>query len=264
MDQLKGKVAAVTGATGSIGRGIATRFAREGAQVALIDSDATRGRELVSQIEASGGKAKFFQADVTAEQDAKRAINEAIQACGRLDVLANSNWAQAPWKPLAEKDVADFASAINRNLFGALYSMRAVYSQMKQQGGGRIINVGSPYGATTFNNVTDAITADWALQGLTRATAAEWAISNILVNFLSPALVDIPEFQAFRATDPVYIDRVLAQTALKRLGDPVEDIGGAAMFLASDEACFITGHPVYADGGQFISSAVFAPGVKFL
>ena len=264
MDQLKGKAAVVTGATGSIGRGIAIRFAREGAKVALIDSDAAKGADLARQIEAAGGTAKFIQADVTVEKDARRAIDEAVKAHGRIDVLANSNWAQAPWKPLSEKDAADFTSAINRSLFGALHSMRAAYPHMKQQGSGRIINVGSPYGATTFNNVTDAITADWALQGLTRATAVEWAISNILINFLSPALVDIPEFQAFRATDPAYIDRVLAQTALKRLGDPVEDIGGAAMFLASDEACFVTGHPVYADGGQFISSAVFAPGVKFL
>lgn len=264
MDQLKGKVAVVTGAAGSIGRGIAIRFAREGAKVGLIDTDAAKGSDLVRQIETAGGTAQFFQADVTAENDAKRAIDGAVKAYGRIDVLANSNWAQAPWKPLAEKAAADFTGAINRNLFGALYSMRGAYPHMKQQGGGRIINVGSPYGATTFNNVTDAITADWALQGLTRATAVEWAISNILVNFLSPALVDIPEFQAFRATDPAYIDRVLAQTALKRLGDPIEDIGGAAMFLASDEACFVTGHPVYADGGQFISSAVFAPGVKFL
>lgn len=264
MDQLKGKVAAVTGATGSIGRGIAIRFAREGAKTALIDTDAAKGAEIVRQIESAGGTAKFFQASVATEDEARRAIDETVKAFGRIDVLANSNWAQAPWKSLAEKDVADFQSSINRNLFGALHSMRAAYPHMKQQGGGRIINVGSPYGATTFNNVTDAIAADWSLQGLTRGAAVEWAISNILVNFLSPALVDIPEFQAYRATDPAYIDRVLSQTALKRLGDPVEDIGGAAMFLASDEACFVTGHPVFADGGQFISSAVFAPGVKFL
>lgn len=264
MEQLKGKVAAVTGATSSIGRGIATRFAREGAGTAIIDTDATKGAEIVRQIEAAGGTARFFRADVAAKGEAKRVIEEVVQSFGRLDVLANCNWAQLPWKSLADKDEADFEAAISRNLFGALHAMRAAYPQMKKQGGGRIINVGSPYGATTFNNVTDAITADWSLQGLTRGAAVEWAQSNVLVNYLSPALADIPEFQAYRATDPAYIDRVLGQTALKRLGDPVEDIGGAAMFLASDEGCFVTGHPVYADGGQFISSAVFAPGVKFL
>lgn len=187
MDQLKGKVAVVTGAAGSIGRGIATRFARESAKVALVNSDAAQ--EAVSSNgskQATGGTAKFIQADVTVEKDAGRAINEAVKAYGRIDVLANSNSAQAPWKPLAEKEATHFTSAINRNLFGALYSMRGAYPHMKQQGGGRIINVGSPYGATTFNNVTDAITADWALQGLTRATAVEWAISNILVNACSP------------------------------------------------------------------------------
>src|SRR5690348_13578684 len=119
MDQLKGKVAIVTGATGSIGRGIAVRFAREGAKTALIDGDATKGAELVKQIEAAGGTARFFRADITSASDVRKAIDEAAQAFGALDVLANSNWTMTPWQGLAEKSEADFALSINRNLLGA-------------------------------------------------------------------------------------------------------------------------------------------------
>jgi NAD(P)-dependent dehydrogenase (short-subunit alcohol dehydrogenase family) len=263
MDQLKGKVAVVTGATTSIGRGIAIRFAREGARTALIDADAVKGAQLVREIEAAGGTARFIRADITAAGEARRAIDEAAETFGRLDVLANCNWALTSWKGLADKADEDFESALARNVLGAVRAMRAAFPHMKKQGGGRIINVGSPYGATTLNTVSDAVAADWSLQGLTRAAGVEWGEHNILVNYLAPALVDIPEFQAFRAADPAYVDRVVQMMPLKRLGDPVEDIGGAAMFLASDEACFINGHPIYADGGQFINSGVFVPGMKF-
>ena len=263
MNQLQGKVAAVSGACSSIGRGIAIRFAREGAKTALIDSDPKKGAELVKQIEATGGTAKFFHCKVAAKGEARRAIDDAVEAFGSLYVLANCNWQQTPWTAFESKAEEDFATELNRTAVGAVRCMQAAFPHLKQGGGGRVINVGSPYGATTYINVGDAVATDWALQGITRAAAVEWGQHNILVNYLSPAVVDIPEFQAFRASHTASVDRVLRVMPLQRLGDPVEDVGGAAMYLASDEACFINGHPIYADGGQFLNAGVFAPGVKY-
>ena len=263
MNQLKGKVAAVSGACSSIGRGIAIRFAREGAKTALINADETKGASIVKEIEAAGGTAKFFRADVAIKGEAQRAIDAAAKALGGLYVLANCNWRQTPWTAFAEKSEDDFSVELNRNVVGAVRSMQAAFPHMKRAGGGRIVNVGSPYGATTYINVGDSVATDWALQGITRAAAVEWAQYNILVNYLSPAVVDIPEFQAFRAANSASVDRALRAMPLGRLGDPVEDIGGAAMYLASDEACFVNGHPIYADGGQFLNAGVFAPSVKY-
>jgi 3-oxoacyl-[acyl-carrier protein] reductase len=262
MDQLKGKVAVVTGATGSIGRAIAVRFAREGAKVALVDTDEAKGAELVKQISAASGTAKFIKADVAIKGEAQRAIDEAAKTFGRLDVLANSNWTPTPWKSLIDKEEADFENQINRCVLATLRAMKAVFPHLKKEGGGRIVNVASPFGATTYAHIGDAVASDWSLQGLTRAAAVEWGQYNILTNMLIPGLADIPEFQNYRASDPAYVDNILRQMPLQRLGDPVEDIGGAAMYLVSDEGCFLTGHPVFADGGQHMNGATFAPGVK--
>lgn len=262
MDQLKHKVAIVTGGCSSIGRGIAIRFAREGAKTAIIDTDAKKGADIVKQIKSAGGTAMFFRADVTLLGEAKRVIDEVAKSLGGIYVLANCNWRQTPWTGFADKTEVDFHSSLDHGAMGAVRYMQAAFPHMKKGGGGRIINVGSPYGATTYLNVGDSVATDWALQGITRAAAVEWAQFNILTNFLSPAVVDIPEFQAYRERNKATVDRILRTAPLRRIGDPVEDIGGAAMYLASDEACFVNGHPIYADGGQFLNYGVFSPGIK--
>ena len=138
--------------------------------------------------------------------------------------------------------------------------MRAVRPHMIRRGGGRIINVGSIYGPTANEGVADAVTMDGALAALTRSAGIEWARDNILVNYLQPAVPDIAVFRDYRAERGHIVDHLLHNMPMQRLADPVEDIGGAAMFLVSDEACFIVGHEVFADGGQHMTAAVFEPG----
>jgi len=259
MKLLTGKVAAVTGATGSIGRGIAVRFAREGASLALIDRDADRGAQLAREIAGAGGMAKFIQADVAVPGEAQRAVDAAAVALGRLDVLVNSNWTPSPCTPLIDKAEADFEACLSARFLGTLRAMRAAVPHMRTVGGGRIINVASPYGYTTYHNIADDVSTDWSLHGLTRAAGVEWGQYQITTNLLVPALADIPEFQRYRSENPEYVDGLLRQMPLRRLGDPVEDIGGAALFLACDEGCFIIGHPIFADGGQHINTATFKP-----
>jgi 3-oxoacyl-[acyl-carrier protein] reductase len=103
---------------------------------------------------------------------------------------------------------------------------------------------------------------DGALAALTRAAGVEWACDGILVNFLQPAVPDIAMFKAYRADRGAIVDHLIANMPMPRLADPVEDIGGAVMFLVSDEACFLVGHKVFADGGQHLVAAAFEPGAS--
>jgi 3-oxoacyl-[acyl-carrier protein] reductase len=133
---------------------------------------------------------------------------------------------------------------------------------MKAAGSGRIVNLGSIYGPTANEGVTDAVTMDFALTGLSRSAGVEWGRDGILVNFLQAAVPDIDVFAGYRARKGGSVDTLIANTAMPRLADPVEDVGGAAMFLVSDEACFILGHRVLADGGQHLTAAIFEPGAE--
>ena len=254
MGLIEGQVAIVTGAANEVAQGIARRFAREGAKVILVDRDATAAREATKGID--GGEAHGV--DLTSPA-ASWALAEAItEAHGRIDILVNGVHPALKWDRFDEKPVADFTSAFADVVTSALAMMKAVRPIMTGAGGGRIVNLGSIYGPSALEGVTDAITADGALAALTRAIGVEWARDNILVNFLQPGLADIQVFADYRARRDVA--HLIENTAMQRLADPVEDIGGAAMFLVSDEACFIVGHKVFADGGQHLTAAVFEPG----
>ena len=260
MNQLSGKVAAISGATGIVGTGIAIAFAREGAKISLIDCKGrSGGAELTARLTASGATASFIECDITDPGEAQRAIDESAEKYGRLDVLVNNNWVATPYASLLDKPESDFQSSMNACFFGTLRAMRAVVPHMRKVQGGRIINVSAPYGYTSYYNIADAVATDHALRGLTRVAGVEWGRYNITTNLLAPSLVNGPEFQQYRAQNPRAVDALIAQMPLRRLGDPVEDIGAAALYLASDEACYITGHTIFADGGQHINTAVFKP-----
>ena len=259
MGLIEGQVALLTGAVNELTQGIARRFAREGARVVLVDRDAAAAQAAARAIPGAEARA----ADLT-DPAAARALADAVIADhGRIDILLNGAHAALKWDRLADKDVtADFTAAFNDVLLSALAMMQAVYPHMKAAGGGRIVNLGSIYGPTANEGVTDAVTMDFALTGLSRSAGVEWGKDGILVNFLQAAVPDIATFADYRAKKGRSVETLIANTAMPRLADPVEDIGGAAMFLVSDEACFIVGHRVLADGGQHLTAAVFEPGAE--
>jgi NAD(P)-dependent dehydrogenase (short-subunit alcohol dehydrogenase family) len=227
--QLDGKVVLVSGGESTLGRAAIERAAREGAQVVPIEATAP-------------------------------AVQNAAKRHGRLDALVNLLPDPLHWQPFVEKPEADFA-----DVFDAVRAvtdvMRAAYPHLKRTRG-RVVNVGSMYGASAFAHISDRITADYALQGLSRAVGVEWAQEGVLVNYLGPGALDVPEFRAWHKLHPQAIDQRIRGLALQRLGDPVEDFGGALMFLLSDESCFIVGHSVFADGGQHLVAPVFEPGAN--
>jgi len=256
MGLIQGQVAIVTGAATEIAHGIARRFAHEGATVILVDRDGAVAKEAVKGITG----AEAHGADVSDPAAAKSLVEAVAAAHGRVDILVNAAHPAIRWERFDDKPLTDFTTALTDVVTGALAMMKAVRPIMTKVGGGRIVNVASIYGASAFEGVTDAVTTDGALLGLTRAIGVEWAKDNILVNFLQPGLPDIALFNDYRAKRD--IGYLIENSAMQRLADPVEDIGGAAMFLVSDEACFIVGHKVFADGGQHLTAAAFEPGAE--
>ncbi|GFZ91500.1 MULTISPECIES: SDR family NAD(P)-dependent oxidoreductase [Sphingobium] len=259
MGLIEGQVAIVTGAANEVTRGIALRFAREGAKVVLVDKDDEAAQAAARPI--PGAEAR--SADLSDPEAARALADAVVGAHGRIDIMLNGAHAALKWDRLADRQGApDFTAAFNDVLLSAINMMQAVYPHMKAAGGGRIVNLGSIYGPTANEGVTDAVTMDFALTGLTRSAGVEWGKDGILVNFLQPAVPDIAIFADYRAKKGKSVDTLIANMAMPRLADPVEDVGGAAMFLVSDEACFILGHRALADGGQHLTAAVFEPGAQ--
>ena len=227
--QLDGRVVLVTGGDSTLSRAVTERATLEGAEVSVIDATAS-------------------------------AVHDAAKRYGRLDALVNLLPDPLRWQPFVEKAEADFAGVF-AGLRAVTNVMRAAYPYLKRTCG-RVVNVGSVYGASAFAHISDRVTADYALQGLSRAVGVEWAKDGVLVNYLGPGALDVPEFHAWRKRHPQAVDKRVRGLALQRLGDPVEDFGGALLFLLSDESCYIVGHPVLADGGQHLVAPVFEPGAN--
>lgn len=262
MKQIEGQVAIVAGGGGGVGEGIALRMGREGATVIVVDANGAGAEKVAAAVRAAGGKASAVRGDMAAAGVARKIADDAATAHGGIDILVNAQFPTTAWSRLEDKDITDFNTTLTATVVAAASAMKAVFPHLKSRGAGRIVNVGSMYGPTANEAVSDAIAADGALANLSRAVGVEWARHNILVNYLQGAMPDIPAFQEYRSEKGGIIDHLISNTPMQRLADPVEDIGGAAMFLVSDEACFIVGHKVYADGGQHLTAAVFEPGAS--
>jgi 3-oxoacyl-[acyl-carrier protein] reductase len=261
MGQIEGQVAITTGGGEGLGEGIARRFAREGAIVLVVDSNATEAARVAAMIRASGGTAHGIMGDMAEAGVAEAIVADALRVHHRIDILVNAQVPVTRLAMLEAKPAADFIKMLTGTTIAAVLAMQAVFPRMKAAGGGRIVNVGLPYGANAHEAISDAVVADGALIALTRAAGFEWAQHNVLVNFLQAGAADIPAFHTWRdQRHDDRIDRLIAAKPMPRLADPVEDVGGAAMLLVSDEGCFIVGHRIMADGGQHLAAAVFEPG----
>jgi len=231
------------------------RVVREGANATLIGPDAAAGRALVASI---GAGADFVTA---APADVGGAIATVAEKRGALHALVNIVQPTSAWQAFGARGTAGFGSAFDA-LKTTIAAMQAAYPYLIRQGErARIVNVGSVYGSTAFVHVADSVMCDYALQGLTRSAGVEWAASGLRVNYLGPGALDVPEFRRWRERHPDAVDRRVHGLAGRRLGDPVEDFGGALMLLLSDEGCFLVGLSVHADGGQHLVAPVLDPGV---
>lgn len=254
MSQLQGKHVLVLGAD-AIGRGIAIRFAREGARLAILDPTLALAQEVADTIEASGGCAIAFVGAFDAQVGPT--LQTAIAALGGVDVLVNNVLPMPVIAPLEEQSADAFNDAFAR-IQAAVCAMQAALPAMQQAGGGRIVNVGHRYGEGVNEALAAYNCAAWSLAGLTRTAAVDWGRYQITTNLLLP-LADTPEVRQCHARRARVLDLMIEQLPLGRLGDPIEDVGAAALFLASDACTFVNGETLHGDGGQHVAGPVLNP-----
>lgn len=256
--RLENKVALITGAGSGIGRAGAILFSKEGAKVSVVDINDSNGRETVETIKQAGGEAIFSQADVSKAVDVERMIKTTIDTYGKLDILFNNAGIAMSFTPVeeVEEDLWDRIMAVNvRSVF---LGCKVAIPIMKKQGGGVIINTASIIGVSPRPNLSAYLASKAAAINLTRGIALEVAEHNIRVNCINPVATDTPMF-------PYFIDstgakgenfeetkkKFVAGIPLGRLAKS-EDVAYAALFLASDEASFLTGVSLDVDGGKSI------------
>ena len=256
MARLNGKVAAVTGGASGIGEATVRRFIAEGASVAFCDRDGDRGRRVATELEAlcatTGAKVAFTQADVGTEAACLAFVDGAAQQFGRLDILVNN----AGIRKYEKVDVASAASwneILGVNLMSYVFCAKAAVPLMRRDKGGAIVNVASVRSVVSGGGNLQYDTTKAAIAGLTRALAADHSSEGIRVNAVGPGPIFTPFHQrriaAAGETVEQYNARAAQGTMLKRPGR-AEEVAAAILFLASDDASYVTGALLFVDGGM--------------
>ncbi len=250
--RLQGKISIITGAGTGLGKEMALVFAREGSSVVVAEIQKETGERVAQQIKGEGREARFIPTDITLASDVEKMVAGTLEAYGRIDVLVNNAGINPSRTPLHETPEPDWDRTLAVNLKGAFLCSKYVLPVMIQQGGGSVINIASVVGAIGCSDRAAYTASKGGLIGLTRNMAVDYAPYNIRVNALCPGFVETEltriYFDKLREQDPQKLERLVGHHPLGRLGKPA-DVAHAALFLASDEAAWITGLDMGVDGG---------------
>ncbi|MFT4105575.1 MAG: SDR family oxidoreductase [Lacrimispora sp.] len=250
--RLKDKVAIITGGASGIGRASAERFAKEGARVVVADMNRQNGLDTVAGIKAEGGEASFFEVDVADVSQVKAMIDFAVEAYGRLDILFNN--AGYPCAAGMDVEEEDYDKGMDINLKGGFFAVKYALPEFQKQGGGSVIFTASVGGMVASTNSPLYGAAKGAVVNLTRSLAVKYAKENIRVNCLCPGPTDTAMLPLFTSRPGDELSQedsmkvIMNSTPMGRVA-PSSELANAVLFLASDEAAFVTGVILPVDGG---------------
>jgi len=241
-------VVLITGGLTGIGRAAAVAFAKRGAPVVVAGRRDEAGKALVKELRSLGTEADFINADVRKEDDVRNMVNKTVARFGRLDVAVNNAGTEGQVGPITDQTSESFAATFDTNVLGVFLSMKHEVRAMQAQGSGTIINISSTYGHEGAAFASIYVAAKHAVEGLTRSVALEVAKLGIRVNAVAPGPTDTGMLTRFTGTDENKT-ALAKQVPLGRLGLP-EEVADGIVFIASNEARFITGHILNVDGGK--------------
>jgi cyclopentanol dehydrogenase len=248
MGKLDGKVALISGGARGQGAVEAKTFAREGAKVVFGDIRDAEGKQVEADIRASGGEAVYVHLDVTSEEDWRHAVEEALSRYGQLNILINNAGIVIPRVPIEERSVEEWDRVMAVNARGVFLGTKCVIPAMRRAGGGSIVNISSIAGIGQSLHQEPAYAASkGAVRIFTKVTASQYAQEKIRCNSVHPGPIDT-DMLHHAMSDPEVLQRRLTRVPLGRMG-AIDEVVAGVLFLASDDASYVTGSELVIDGG---------------
>jgi len=248
-NSLVDKVALVTGGGSGIGRAAVLLFAREGAKVVVADVHAEGGNETVELVQQAGGEAIFVPCDVSKSTHVEALVDKCVQTYSRLDCAFNNAGILGELGKTADCSEENYDRLMAVNLKGVWLCMKYEIRQMLKQGAGVIVNTASNAGMRGQPEIPVYGATKAGIVQLTKTAALEYIRSGLRINCVNPSLIWTPMVERQAADDPGLVDRLTEEQKIGRLGKP-EEIAEAVVWLCSDAASFVTGHPMNVDGGD--------------
>jgi NAD(P)-dependent dehydrogenase (short-subunit alcohol dehydrogenase family) len=245
---MKKPVVLITGALTGIGRATALAFARDGARVVVSGRREAEGKALESELRGLGAEAAFIPADVRLDADVSTLVDETVARFGGLDVAVNNAGTEGHGGPITDQTAESYAATFDTNVLGVILSMKHEVRVMQGQGRGSIVNISSTYGHEGAARAAVYVGSKHAVEGITKSVAIETAKSGIRVNAVAPGPTDTGMLTRFTRT-PENKAALVTTVPMARLGLS-EELASAIVFIASDQASFITGHILNVDGGK--------------
>lgn len=260
--RLEGKVAVITGAASGIGRATAIMFAAEGAKLVLADRQETGLKQTLDLVVKEGGDAIIQSANVAVEEEVKNLIDLALQRYSRIDIVCNNAGITGQFCALEEQDGADWCEVYGVNVLGAVFTTKHVAPHMQARRSGAIVNTASVAGLRSGAGSNAYSASKAALINFTQTSACDLGGYNVRVNAVCPGLIETgmtkPVFDLARSSGKS--DKLGSRCELRRYGRP-EEVAAVILFLASDEASYVTGQALPVDGGN--TASLNLPGMKF-